>query len=282
MVKRNEKRKKRYALMKLHAALLSGILLLFLASACQNDPKKNKEPNDMVEISTLPDDRIYFECEDVTQLTDPGAHYEVFIVIADNKTKVGDIEVCDVLPPEQYAQHQIPPEAIQAIGGLSDDTYTFIYAIRDHWTDRLLVKKGQHTENQQDSSYNYRTILDFASPQLSANPQINPAQLVGAYGLDEGNHSYILFVSMSKETLSAQLIELDSPLPAFDQMADALKGGGAMPEFLHGFDVNTKTMTFSAEHAKGKFILPENGPVTVVFEDRQDSKGRPLTLKKMH
>ncbi|HHJ51170.1 MAG TPA: hypothetical protein ENJ88_09780 [Phaeodactylibacter sp.] len=264
------------------AALLAGMLLTLFFNSCQNEQSKKAAPNDIVEITNLPDERIYFECENVTQLNDSSPHYEVFIIIADNKTKVGDIEMCDVLPPEQYAQHQIPPEAIQAIGGLADDTYTFIYAIRDHWTGRILVKKGRHTEGQRDTSYNYRTILDFASQQLSANPKINPAQLVGAYGLDEGNHSYLFFVSMSKETLSAQLIELDRPLPAFDQIADALKEGGAIPEFLHGFDVNTQTLNFKAEHAKGKFVIPDNGPVTVVFEDRKDSKGSPLTLKKMN
>ncbi len=261
------------------------IFLLIFTSfyACKNESAQQKQSSreDFIDLSRVSNEKIYFECANITQAQDKTPHHEVFIIIADNKTKVGEIEVCDILPPEQYAQHQIPAEAIQAIGGLNDNTYTFIYAVRDH-NDRLLVRQGNFSPNQQqDSSYNYRTILTFDSRMLSTNPDFNPAQLAGVYGFEDGNHAWLLFISLSRQSLTAQLFELNSPLPEFDKIADALKAGDAIPELLRGFSVNPQNLRFQSQNGNGKFILPENGPATVVFENKKDRKGQPLTLKKM-
>ncbi len=255
--------------------------LFFSFFSCQNEQPTGKGPVlDFVDLSRVPDKDIYFECQDITQKQDATAHHELFLIVADNKTKVGEIEICEVLPPEQYTRHQIPTEAIQAVGGLSGDTYSFVYAVRDKG-DKLLVRQGSYSPNQTDSSYHYRTILTFSGNELSANPEFNPAQLTGVYGFEEDQHAWMLFISMNRQTLTAQLFELDQALPDFAEIADVLKEGHAIPELLHSFRLNTQDLSFTYKDGQGKIVLPENGPITIVFSDKKDSKGNPLTLKKL-
>ncbi len=264
------------------AVLMLALPGLLLFAACQGEQNQNKSSAlDFVDLSRVPDDKIYFECQDITQKQDSEPHHELFLILADNKTKVGEIEACDVLPREKYAQHQIPDQAIQAVGGLSGNTYSFVYAIRDKG-DKLLVRQGSYSPSQTDSSYHYRTILAFSGNELSTNPAFNPAQLTGVYGHEEGEHAWMLFISMNRQSLTAQLFELDQKLPPFDQIADALKAGQAIPELLHGFRLNTQDMSFSYREGGGKVLLPENGPTTIIFSNRKDSKGNPLTLKKLN
>ncbi len=80
---------------------------------------------------------------------------QVFIQINDSRIKIADIQACDVIGPDSYAQYDIPADAIAACGGWWAGAGDYFYAVRDG--DIIRVMKGWQDEGQEDQGFHYET-----------------------------------------------------------------------------------------------------------------------------
>ena len=144
---------------------------LFLFTACGNEPKapadapdkppvlKPDAPN--TQIGELAKSEILLVCSPVDDPNqEPGyPQNEVFLYLAESKVKVADILACEAIPANQYADYQIPEKAIAAVGGWWAGSGDYIYVVEED--GNYVVKKGEQFEEQDDNSFNYKTVMTF-------------------------------------------------------------------------------------------------------------------------
>ncbi|MCB0704720.1 MAG: hypothetical protein KDC34_05395 [Saprospiraceae bacterium] len=264
---------------------MSRYTLLFLAMvltslfACKNEPASPASSNlvngavQQTDPDMIGDSLIFFSCNDITQPGDKLSHYEVFVHIATNKAKVGEIEDCTVIAPEKYADYQIDAGAISAIG--YDEQV--IYVIRTE-TSKVVVRLGMADGN---GGYRYRAVSSFTTTEMSSNRSINQVQLVGTYSgkIESENQSYLLFLGLSNKVLTAQLFRVPGEIPQQDQLIVAMQS--AEPELLRNFIVNMSDLTFESSTGSGKFIPGENNEMQVQFDAILGPNKQPLILNRM-
>lgn len=157
--------------MKKFFTLFSAYLLV-LFFACQNEPKseeaKNAPAPQATEETTSKSGLAPLEKSDVQLICVPAddpnqesgyPQNEVFLYLAESKVKVADILACETIEPNQYADHQIPDEAIAAVGGWWAGSGDYVYVVEEK--GNFVVKKGQVFEEQEDNSYHYKTVMTF-------------------------------------------------------------------------------------------------------------------------
>lgn len=146
--------------------------ILMFASACQNEPQtseetateKQEEPTTSSSeggIAPLHTSEVQLICvpaDDPNQ--EPGfPQSEVFLHLAESKVKVADILACETIEKNQYNSHQIPENAIVAVGGWWAGKGDYVYVVEEN--GNFVVKKGEIFEEQEDNSYNYQTVMTF-------------------------------------------------------------------------------------------------------------------------
>jgi hypothetical protein len=87
-------------------------------------------------------------------------HSEVFIQIGDSKVKVADIQSCEIIAPEAFADYQIPANAITAAGGWWAGSGDYIYVVQEG--ENYLVKQAAMGEEQAADDFGYQTIFTFS------------------------------------------------------------------------------------------------------------------------
>ena len=146
-------------------SLLALFGALFLLAACQNDPRT--PPNDgSAETSeknklTTADVRLVCEAAEDPNQEAGYPQNEVFLYLAESKVKVADILACEEIDKADFASHQIPENAIIAVGGWWAGAGDYLYVVQEG--DNFVVKKGEIFEEQEDNSYNYKTVMTFTS-----------------------------------------------------------------------------------------------------------------------
>jgi uncharacterized Zn-finger protein len=147
------------------------ILLLFLTSAslfvaCKSDPSthsgQNPEgavPGATTEIAPA---SIKFICQavEIPNTDSDAPHNEVYLQMGNSRVKVGDILSCETIAKEQYEQYQIPASAIDAAGGWWAGAGDYFYVAEEG--GNYVVRQGAMFEEQEDNSYNYKTVMTFS------------------------------------------------------------------------------------------------------------------------
>ena len=261
---------------------LCGILaLIALLTACQNETPADRPSSSspaVTDLQLIGDSVIYFVCQDVTQAADQGPHHDVFLVVGENKLKVGATQVCQHLAKTDYAQQQVPEKALDAVGGEWEGETNIVYAIRTS-EDKIVVRQGRMYADKDSDSYDYRAIATLTNEDLSVHPGLNQIDLVGTYAHDGNPKSWVLFIGLSDRYLSGQLFELSQPLPPIDDLASVLTQ--TTPEVLRGFDVDLLNMTFESHLGQGS-ITQENNVWAFTFDNIKDAAGQPLKLMKIN
>ena len=136
--------------------------LFFLVFSCQNESKPPADPNPTGGgIQPLENSQVRLICSPTNDPNqEPGyPQNEVFLYLAESKVKVADILACEKIDPNQYGDHQIPKNAIAAVGGWWAGSGDYVYIVEED--GNFVVKKGEIFEEQTDDSYHYETVMTF-------------------------------------------------------------------------------------------------------------------------
>jgi hypothetical protein len=255
------------------------LLLPLLVSlfACSNEPEAPPVatgPVQQTNPALIADSLIYLSCTDVTQPDDQSTHYEVYAQILENRAMISDVENCSRIDRAIYADYDIPETALDAIG----DENLVIYLVRTA-NGRIIARQGT---NDGSGTLAYRAIATFSEEEMSANPEINPAALVGTYtgGMEGSDVSYLLFVGLSNRVLTAQLFRVPGPVPAPENLMAAMRR--SEPELLRDFVVDITTLAFDSSTGTGLFMPQDNGGMKVRFDAIMTPDREPLVLTRVN
>ncbi|MFN8354512.1 MAG: hypothetical protein U0Y10_08705 [Spirosomataceae bacterium] len=135
------------------------LLLLATLVAC-NQPSK---PKTDAPITQQNDVKIVpiFTFKEVKKQPDDGLpHVEVSLQLGEKTIRVADVNACETIQQENYAQYEIPSEALAACGGwyAGAGDYFYITENATHW----LVMQGWQDEQQADKGYHYSQKISVA------------------------------------------------------------------------------------------------------------------------
>lgn len=143
--------------------LFLSLSLSILLLGCKNDPQETQSgTGEATATATVIDPAtIKFICQSAPDPnTDADApRHEVFLQMGNSKVKVADILNCELLGKDAYAQNQIPPTAIAAVGGWWAGAGDYLYIIEEG--GKYLVKKGSIAEESENNDFGYTTIMTF-------------------------------------------------------------------------------------------------------------------------
>ena len=139
-----------------------GFAILLLSIGCKNDPAVNQSDASTGQTASAIDPAaIKFVCEPMeiqNELNDAPRH-EVYLIMAGTRIKVADILNCEPLPKENYAQFQIPDNAIAAAGGWWAGAGDYFYLVEE--AGNYVLKQGSMDESAENNDYGYKTIMTF-------------------------------------------------------------------------------------------------------------------------
>lgn len=259
------------------------VCLMVFATACNqepNDPNStNNQPPAETDISTMSDEKITLSCVDITQPSDQMPHHEVYISIGSgNKVKVGDILVCNPIPRTEFPAFNIPPNAICAVGGEVDQDGMVIYAIRQR-LDYLVVRQGTRADSDTGAYYQYRALANFNPEQLSSNPNIQQAELVGTYAYRGLDHGTVILIGQGQAGLNAFIFEIEGELPTdHAKIPEAIST--VAPTQIGDFQLDMQALRFNSTIGVGQFKR-ENSQLFLELVDRVDPNGKPVQLQKV-
>lgn len=90
---------------------LALFLLATLLLSCQSDKTSGEQKDNAEKLS------VQLVCEDIGS-DDTQPYFGVYAIVNESKTKIKEITaVCETIAPEAYAEHEIPSNALSAVGG---------------------------------------------------------------------------------------------------------------------------------------------------------------------
>ncbi len=108
-------------------------------------------------------ERIDLVCENQEVDNIPAA--AVYFLAGDSKVKIASITVCETIEPEQYAEYDIPAEALAAVGGWYAGAGDYLYAVQEG--EAVLVYQGMQDEMQQEPGFGYAPIASYTNGEVA-------------------------------------------------------------------------------------------------------------------
>ncbi|MEM6377864.1 MAG: hypothetical protein AAF705_06610 [Bacteroidota bacterium] len=133
-------------------------LFALIALSCQGIKKEadnlKKEPNH--EVTTKPLAMVAkFTCKDLT-VDEAMPRFEVALDLNDTLHVIDTIMSCSVFSEDEYAQYQIPKEAVSACGGWWAGAGDYFYATFE--ANVCTVMQGWQDEQQEDEGFHYEQV----------------------------------------------------------------------------------------------------------------------------
>ena len=134
-------------------------LMCIAIFACKQEGTKNTQaPNAEKEI------RVQLLCESLSQdVTEP--LYAVYAIVEDGKVKIAETNVCETLDKEQWADYEIPAEALTAAGGWWAGGGDYFYAIQKG--EEIQILQAFIDESQAEVPYVYELLATFSKGKFS-------------------------------------------------------------------------------------------------------------------
>jgi hypothetical protein len=131
-----------------------------LLFACKSDTGGNQSQTETAQPGIAPE-TVKLICQPVEEpnMEADAPRNEVFLQLGNSKVKIADVLACDVIAPGDYEMHQIPKEALHAVGGWWAGGGDYFYVIVEN--GNYVVKQGAVDEMQEDNSYGYKTVVTF-------------------------------------------------------------------------------------------------------------------------
>ncbi|NRB48757.1 MAG: hypothetical protein HRU41_13855 [Saprospiraceae bacterium] len=200
--------------------------------------------------------------------------YMVHLVDGNQSTPIMLIPVCSLLDSTQYADHQIPSEAIAAASSWWAGSGDYLYAVST--TDGILLRRAVIDEMQLVRDYGY---MDWALWQQDTLIKYDPTKMVpitGLYTAEGEETSYVLLLDRIGEEWQVEAVEIAGRLPAREDLRMELES--MRFQKIEGFTLDTATSQFSAgEWGAGELVV-EGPSYFMLFKEKKNAAGKPLKL----
>lgn len=247
---------------------------IVLAWSCKNDPA-TAQPEALATSDTLSTPTYALFCVDITQPEDKRPHNDVYAVVGRDTVKVGTIEVCQTIVPEDYAQYEIPADAFAAVGGEGEDGTTYASYLGKSEEGKIEARIGDMYPGKK-GGFAYRTWVVFTEEDITTpSAQISPAALAGSY-VSSGEKSYVLYLGFSGRTVMGQAYAIAGVLPEKDEELMP-KVAQTTPDLIPNFQIDYSTLTFTCAKGKGRFNAAGGKVQSITFESWD---GKEVTLQK--
>ena len=138
------------------------VLTIFpLLFSCQPNKAKKEYQTKVKEAADLiQQDEILLLCQPVKNPSMPDMpENEVFLQLVESKAKVADVMDCQIITPKNYAQYDIPKNAISAVGGWWAGAGDYLYIAEEE--GNYVIKKAHMEEMQTDTTYIYKEVVKY-------------------------------------------------------------------------------------------------------------------------
>ncbi len=200
--------------------------------------------------STAPN--LSLVCQKETSKMEGIPAHSVHLVFNDKKIKLADIQSCETFPKEDFANYDIPKNAMQAIGGWWAGAGEYFY-LHKKSDDSYIVKYGQMYEEKETKLYDYTELIRIKKNEAGefiAIPKHELKSLVGVYTLGGHDNSWLLKVNAKGDGLEATYYALNEMLPP----ASFLKENKIPAEgkVLSNFDIDFSDMVIESDLGTGQ------------------------------
>lgn len=134
-------------------------LLSIALFACKQEGSRKVE-------NTTPEEpiRVQLLCESLSQdVTEP--LYAVYAIIEDGKVKISETSICETLDKEEWADYEIPAEALTAAGGWWAGGGDYFYAIQKG--EEIHILQAFTDESMAEEPYIYEVLAIFRAGKFS-------------------------------------------------------------------------------------------------------------------
>lgn len=245
--------------------------LIMVLNACQLDTKEANKNGTSTQIQ-----EISFESE-VVSSDEALPQSALYIVVNESKVKIANIPVCEKIEKSDYERYDIPTNAIIAAGGYWAGAGDYFYALKKG--SIVTVMAGMIEEMQLEEGYNYQPLAIYQNGKMYFSGLGSLSELAGVYTLGGHDESWILFLGMKGNELSAQYAEIDGMLPPEKELMKYLPSFNLKP--LDKFEVNMDNLTFESDLGGGKFLRETMGVVAVFDKIKDPYNEGGLTLAKV-
>ena len=226
------------------------LLPLFLLSACKTDTAPSEEDS-----SSSP---IQLQCASASS-NDQLPNYAVYAIAGYNKVKISNLKACDSIPKSDYANFQIPKQALNAVGAKRKDGISCLYAIAEN--DTILFYRAESLEPEDEDELIYHPIGQLAGGEFELQLPLQEKDLIGTYVKSAKDTSYILFIGIQENNLQAHYFKQPGPLPGHQSINALMASLDAIP--LEQFQFNRGTSAFKHTKGRGQFIRDMKGNVDI-------------------
>lgn len=101
------------------------------------------------------------ECRTLTAPDADAPKVEIAIVIGKERHVFGEVTACTVLEKGDYAQNEVPKEAVSAAGGWWAGGGDYFYLLLEK--DEYVLMQGWQDEMQEDDGFHYEEVARYAA-----------------------------------------------------------------------------------------------------------------------
>lgn len=225
------------------------ICLCLLFHACTSDPSNKGNGKEMTENAP----KLSLVCQPETSIMEGAPAHSVYLMFNEEKIKLADILACEVFKKEDFKQHQMPDNTLQACGGwyAGGGEYFYLYQKAN---GNYAVKYGQMYEEKETGNYDYTELIQIKKDDkdnYAAFPKHAIKDLAGVYTLGGHDNSWMLIVKPNGENVTATYHVIDGMLPPTDVLksGDVKLGEGKV---LKNFKVDFSDMVINSELGQGQ------------------------------
>lgn len=144
--------------------------------------------------------------------------HSVHLMFNEKKIKLANILACETFQAENFEQHQMPRNTMDAVGGwwAGAGEYFYLYKKSDN---SYAVNYGQMYEEKETGKYDYTELIAIKkndAGQYEAYPKYKLQDLAGVYTLGGHDTSWMLMIQPNDEGISTTYYVIDGMLPPPD------------------------------------------------------------------
>lgn len=255
--------------------LLLLLSLSMMTTACQSDNNNGATTEKVVETYSENTPKVAFVCEQIS-FDEALPESALYVTVNDNKIKLTNIPTCETYSKSDYENYDIPNAALAAAGGYFAGLGEYFYAVLEN--GKINIMAGWMDEMQEEGGFHYDRMATFQDGRITFKGMESKPDLTGLYTLGGHDNSYVLFLGMKNDTLTAQYAEIEGMLPPAEDMAKYMSSFNFLPV---DFDVNMDNLSFTSDLGAGRFQRTSTNVLVSFYEKENPMTGGELTLNKM-
>ncbi|MFK8006122.1 MAG: hypothetical protein AB8H03_07120 [Saprospiraceae bacterium] len=229
--------------------LITLLCFCFFLCACNSTSSNNEEDKN---LSSEPP-KLSLVCQPETSTIEGAPAHSVHLMFNEEKIKLADILACETFKKENYAQYQMPTDALEACGGWWAGAGEYFY-LYQKTNGTYAVNYGQMYEEKETGKYDYTELIQIKKNKngnYDAFPKHELSELVGVYTLGGHDNSWMLIIKPDSAKLAVTYHVIEGMLPpAADSKNSDFKIGEG--KTLKNFQVDFSDMTINSDLGQGQ------------------------------